>query len=128
MFLGGRDKSGHDDVSVWGDEMDELEDLKSANATLIAQSQTLSALDEARVQILGKNGNVTLRLKSLGGMSPEERREFGPKINGLRDDATARIAERKAALDAAALPGPGRHGSGWTPRRWRRSWPPSGST
>ena len=83
--------------------MDELEELKSANATLIAQSLTLSSLDEARVQILGKNGNVTIRLKSLGGMQPDERREQGPRINGLRDDAAARIAQRKAALDDAAL-------------------------
>ena len=84
-------------------DLNDLEDLKAANATLIAQSLTLSSLDEARVQILGKNGNVTIRLKSLGGMSPDERREQGPLINGLRDDAAARIAERKTALDAAAL-------------------------
>ncbi len=83
--------------------MDDLENLKTANAALIAQTLTLSALDDARVQILGKSGNVTLRLKSLGGMSPDERREQGPKINGLRDDATALIAERKTALEAAAL-------------------------
>jgi phenylalanyl-tRNA synthetase alpha chain len=83
--------------------VDELEELKSANAALIAQSLSLSTLDDARVQILGKNGNVTLLLKSLGAMNPEERRERGPKINGLRDDAATRILERKAALDAEAL-------------------------
>ena len=83
--------------------MDELEELKSANAAVISRAVTLATLDEARVQILGKSGNVTMLLKSLGAMSPDERRERGPRINAMRDDAAARIAERKGALDAAAL-------------------------
>ena len=36
-------------------------------------------------------------------MSPDERREQGPLINGLRDRLTGLIAERRAALDVAAL-------------------------
>src|SRR5690606_22932615 len=56
-----------------------------------------------RVQALGKQGAVTGLLKTLGGMSPEERQATGPRIHGLREAVTDAIAARKAALEAAAL-------------------------
>ena len=48
-------------------------------------------------------GSISGLLKTLGAMSPDERREQGPLINGLRDRVAAAIAARKAALEAAAL-------------------------
>jgi phenylalanyl-tRNA synthetase alpha chain len=42
-------------------------------------------------------------LKTLGGMTPEQRKEQGPLINGLKDRVTAAIAARRDALKAAAL-------------------------
>ena len=83
--------------------MSDLEDLRTANTAVIASATTIAAIESARVEILGKTGNVTLELKKLGGMSPDERREQGPAINGLRDEMAALIAERKAALEAAEL-------------------------
>ena len=50
---------------------------------------------------LGKQGSVSALLKTLGAMSPEERKARGPAINSLRDRVAAAIAERKAALEAA---------------------------
>ncbi|HEX3664694.1 MAG TPA: phenylalanine--tRNA ligase subunit alpha [Rhizomicrobium sp.] len=64
----------------------------------IAASGDETALDAVRVSALGKKGAVSELLKSLGGMSPEERRENGPLFNGLRDRITAAIAGRKALL------------------------------
>ena len=52
---------------------------------------------------LGKSGAVTGLLKTLGGMSPEERQVEGPRIQRLREAVTAAIADRKAGLEAAAL-------------------------
>ncbi|MDP3172937.1 MAG: phenylalanine--tRNA ligase subunit alpha [Phenylobacterium sp.] len=83
--------------------MTNLADLEAANAALIAAAPDTATLDEARVQILGKVGNVSLLLKTLGAMSPEERREQGPAINGLRERMAEQIAARKAALEAAEL-------------------------
>ena len=83
--------------------MSELTELEAANNAIIASSTTVGALEDARVQILGKSGNVTLRLKTLGSMSAEERKEQGPQINGLRERMAAALAERKAALEAAEL-------------------------
>jgi phenylalanyl-tRNA synthetase alpha chain len=56
-----------------------------------------------RVAALGKKGSVNELLKSLGGMSADERREKGPLFNGLRDRAAEAIAKRKIALGDQAL-------------------------
>ena len=69
----------------------------------VAATQDLGALDALRVELLGKTGSISLLLKSLGGMSPDERRVQGPAINGLRDRVAAAIAARKEGLDAAKL-------------------------
>ncbi len=83
--------------------MTDLSALRTANTQLITSATTISTLEDARVQILGKSGNITLVIKTLGSMQPDQRREFGPRINELRDDMSAQIAERKAALETAEL-------------------------
>jgi phenylalanyl-tRNA synthetase alpha chain len=62
-----------------------------------------AALEAVRVSALGKNGSVSALLKTLGAMTPDERKTQGPKINGLKDSVTQAIAARKEALGAAAL-------------------------
>ena len=77
--------------------------LESEIADRIAAAADLGALEAIRVETLGKNGSISAMLKSLGAMSPESRRIEGPAINGLRDGVAARIAERRAELEASAL-------------------------
>lgn len=62
-----------------------------------------AAIEAIRVRALGKSGSVTALLKTLGGMTPDERALAGPRIHGLREAVTAALASRKATLDAAAL-------------------------
>src|SRR5580692_2267533 len=62
-----------------------------------------AALEAVRVAALGKSGSVSALLKTLGGMTPEERKERGPRINGLKEQVTAAIAARRETLKAAAL-------------------------
>ncbi len=69
----------------------------------IAAASDLDAVEALRVAALGKAGSITALLKSLGGMTPEDRQAQGPQIHALREAVTAALAERKAALDAAAL-------------------------
>jgi phenylalanyl-tRNA synthetase alpha chain len=69
----------------------------------IAAAPDLAALDAERVAALGKNGWVTALLKTLGGMSPEERQQRGPDIQGQRSEVAGAIDARKAALEAAEL-------------------------
>ncbi len=69
----------------------------------IAAADTLVDLDAVRVAALGKSGEITALLKSLGGMTPEQRAVEGPKIHALREAVTVAIAARKAELESAQL-------------------------
>jgi phenylalanyl-tRNA synthetase alpha chain len=69
----------------------------------VAAVKTLPDLDSVRVSLLGKSGEITAKLKSLGKMSPDERAAEAPKIHALREQVTDAIADRKAALEAAEL-------------------------
>jgi phenylalanyl-tRNA synthetase alpha chain len=80
-----------------------IETLKTQTLTDIAAADSVDALEAVRISALGKQGAISALLKSLGGMTPEERQTQGPLINGLRESVTAAIADKKAALEAAAL-------------------------
>ena len=69
----------------------------------IAAANDLQELDSVRVALLGKSGEITAKLKSLGSMKPETRASEAPKIHALREQVTAAIGDRKAALEAADL-------------------------
>ncbi|MCE7795763.1 phenylalanine--tRNA ligase subunit alpha [Sphingobium sufflavum] len=83
--------------------MSEVEALKSGLVADIESADSLDAVEALRVGALGKQGVVTALLKTLGGMSPDERLEKGPPIQSLREAVTDAIATRKAALETAAL-------------------------
>ncbi|UIJ45912.1 phenylalanine--tRNA ligase subunit alpha [Sphingomonas cannabina] len=81
-------------------------DLDRLRADLLASidaASGLDALDAVRVHALGKSGAVTGLLKTLGGMTPEQRQVEGPRIHALREAVTDAIAARKDVLERAAL-------------------------
>lgn len=80
------------------------EELKALNGS--------AALENLRVRVLGKKGELTALLKGMGQLAPEERPKVGAQINEVRqwltdrmDEAQARIraAERAAALKAETI-------------------------
>jgi phenylalanyl-tRNA synthetase alpha chain len=83
--------------------MSDLAKLESEIVAAVAAAADAAALEAVRVAALGKKGSVSELLKTLGSMTPEERKAQGPLINGLRDRVTAAIAARKAALDSATV-------------------------
>ncbi len=83
--------------------MPSYEQLEQELLSAVAAASDEAAVEVVRIAALGKNGSVTALLKTLGAMTPEERKEKGPAINGLKDRVTAAIAERKDALKRAAL-------------------------
>lgn len=83
--------------------MTELIDQKQAALAAIDASTNLDALEEQRVGALGKKGWVSLALKTLGQMSPDERKEAAPAIQAVRGEVAAAIDAKKAKLEAAAL-------------------------
>ena len=83
--------------------MSDIEALERRILDSIADAADEAALEAVRVSALGKKGSVSELLKSLGGMSADERRDKGPQFNGLRDRIGEAIAARKAALGTALL-------------------------
>jgi len=69
----------------------------------IAAAEDLQALDNVRVALLGKSGEITAKLKSLGSMDADTRASEAPKIHALREQVNDAIAGRKAALETAEL-------------------------
>jgi phenylalanyl-tRNA synthetase alpha chain len=69
----------------------------------IAAAGSLAELEQLRVAALGKQGEITAKLKSLGSMEPDTRAAEAPKIHALREAVTTAIAERKATLESADL-------------------------
>jgi phenylalanyl-tRNA synthetase alpha chain len=80
--------------------MDEI--LTQARQQLAA-ADTLAALDQIRVHYLGKKGVFTERMKALGQLSPEARREAGQAINQIRDSFQSAFDARKLSLEEQAL-------------------------
>jgi phenylalanyl-tRNA synthetase alpha chain len=69
----------------------------------ITQAQDLAVLEQIRVQCLGKKGQLTEYLKSLGQLSPEERPKIGQAVNQAKQQIQDLLEQRQQALQAAAL-------------------------
>ena len=84
-------------------DMTDLANFQSEILAAINAAVTPDALEAVRIDALGKQGSVSGLLKTLGAMSPDERQQQGPVINGLREAVTNAIAAKKAVLDTAIL-------------------------
>ncbi|WP_396589303.1 phenylalanine--tRNA ligase subunit alpha [Bermanella sp. R86510] len=83
--------------------MENLESLVSEALQKVEQAQDVKALDQVRVDYLGKKGVLTAQLKNLGQLSAEERPQAGAKINEAKQQVEAVLREKKAGLEQAAL-------------------------
>ncbi len=83
--------------------MTEIAQLETELLGAVAKANDEAALEAVRIAALGKSGSVSALLKTLGSMTPEERKTNGPAINGLKDKVTQAIAARKQSLGNAAL-------------------------
>jgi phenylalanyl-tRNA synthetase alpha chain len=81
----------------------DLEPLERSLLARVEQASDEASLEALRVEALGKQGSISALMKNLGSMSPEERKTFGPMLNGLKDRVTEAILAKKAALAEAAL-------------------------
>ena len=69
----------------------------------VAAASDEAALEAIRVATLGKKGSISEQMKSLGAMSPDERKVAGAALNVLKDKVTDAIAARKAVLQEVLL-------------------------
>lgn len=65
--------------------MQHLQEIIANATSAINAAESLVALDEVRVQYLGKKGELTVQLQSLGKLPPEERRTAGQEINVAKE-------------------------------------------
>lgn len=75
-----------------------LEGLLDEALELVRSARNRRALDEVRVQYLGKKGALTTQLKQLGQLPPEDRREAGQAINEAKQKLETLIADREDHL------------------------------
>jgi phenylalanyl-tRNA synthetase alpha chain len=83
--------------------MTDLRTLETELLTAIAAAADEAALEAVRVAALGRNGSISALLKTLGTMTPDERKQQGAAINSVKDSVTAALTARKNELKALAL-------------------------
>ncbi len=80
-----------------------MDDLKNKYLGQIADASDENALEAIRLAAVGKKGEVALKMRELGKMTPEERQTAGPALNALKDEINSALSAKKAALADAAL-------------------------
>ncbi|MDT0576756.1 phenylalanine--tRNA ligase subunit alpha [Croceicoccus sp. F390] len=83
--------------------MADTDQIRTDALARIASAASAEALDRVRVAFLGKQGEISLLLKTLGRMDAAERQRAGPLLNGLRTEVADAIAARKEVIDSAAM-------------------------
>jgi phenylalanyl-tRNA synthetase alpha chain len=81
----------------------QLQEIVAQAEAAIANADNPQALDDVRVQYMGKKGQLTDLLKGLGKLDPSERREAGQKINEAKQQVQTSINARKELLKAEEL-------------------------
>ena len=81
----------------------QLENIRVQALAALDAAETPAALEELRVSLLGKKGELTAVLKQMGKLTPEERPVMGQVANAVRADIEAKLEERKAIINAAVL-------------------------
>ena len=80
---------------------EKLEQIKAQALAQIEASDALDKLNEVRVNVLGKKGELTAVLKSMKDVSPEERPKVGQMVNETREEIEKVLDEAKARMEKA---------------------------
>ena len=83
--------------------MENLDQLVQDGLAAGESADSLQALDQIRVEYLGKKGVITQQAKTLGKLSAEERPAAGQKINDAKGQVEQAINARRTDLERAAI-------------------------
>lgn len=75
---------------------EQIESMKQKAMGQIAKSENAQALNDVRVQYLGKKGELTAVLRGMGALSAEERPIIGSLVNVVKEELETRIKEKEA--------------------------------
>jgi phenylalanyl-tRNA synthetase alpha chain len=76
----------------------QLEQLRTEALSVVAQAADETALEQARVKILGQSGSLTALSKGMKDVPKEDKPRLGKLLNDVRTAVTAALEDRKAAL------------------------------
>ena len=82
---------------------DKLKQIREKALASIESSEGLNGLNDVRVAFLGKKGELTLILRGMGGIAPEERPVIGSLVNEVRDELENLIEEREMEFKTAEI-------------------------
>lgn len=77
---------------------DKIEKLREKALKLIEEAKSSEELERARVSLLGKKGEITGLIRSIGKLPPEERPLAGKLLNALKREVEERIEEKRKTL------------------------------
>ena len=81
---------------------EQLEQIRKQTLDALNAAAAMPELEDLRVKVLGKKGELTVLLKQMGGLSPEERPAMGQLANAVRSAIEEKIAEKSEQLKALA--------------------------
>lgn len=81
----------------------QIHELEQALIMALETSNNEHALEQARVDFLGRNGHITTLMKSLSSLSIEEKRTYGPILNAFKQEAEQAYTRKKDALFSAGI-------------------------
>jgi phenylalanyl-tRNA synthetase alpha chain len=82
---------------------EQLEKLRAEATLSILEATTIEQLRELKVKYLGKKGELTLVLRGMGSLAPEERPVIGKLANEIREELEQRFADREMVLEEQEL-------------------------
>jgi len=86
--------------------IDQAQALTAAALEAVAQASTSDDLENVRIRYLGKQGGVSLLMKSMGQLPEADRRSFGQVVNAAKKQVQDAWDARRASLGAGAAPRP----------------------
>ncbi|ABN61379.1 phenylalanyl-tRNA synthetase, alpha subunit [Shewanella baltica OS155] len=85
------------------EKMQQLTEIVEQALVIIDQASDLKALDDIRVDYLGKKGKITDMMKMMGSLSPEEKPAFGQAVNDAKQAIQQKLTERIDGLKSSEL-------------------------
>ncbi len=83
--------------------MSALDTILDYGLARIGDAKDSAALEQVRLDWLGKKGLVTEQMKQLAGLDAEAKKAFGAQVNRIKEVLQAALSDKKAVLDAAIM-------------------------
>ena len=80
---------------------EKLQSIKEQALSKIAEAQDINLLNDIKVSILGKKGELTQVLKSMKDVAPEDRPKVGQMVNETRANIEAKLEEKMKSINSA---------------------------